>query len=103
MYYRLEYTPGPVGLPGDHRKFSISFYSFFMLMILLILSGHLVPALTAISRSLVRSWNIFLLYVYLYIRLVVMPNGRPFVKYVMEQIVDWQSMHAYRCFTSIMG
>ena len=102
MCYQLEYTPGPVGLPGGHRKLLISFYSFFMLVILLILSGHLVPALTAISRSSVRSGNMYLPRVDRYIRLVVMPNGRSFVKYVTEEIVDWQCMHAFHCFTSIM-
>ena len=102
MCYQLEYTPGPVGLPGGHRKLLISFYSSFMLVILLILSGHLVPALTAISRSSVRSGNMYLLHVDRYIRLVVMPNGRPFVKYATEVIVDWQCMHAFRYFINFM-
>jgi hypothetical protein len=74
-----------------------------MLVILLILSEHLVPALIAISRSSVLSGNMYLLHVDRYIRLVVMPNGRPFVKYVTEEIVDWQCMHAFHYFTSIMG
>ena len=74
-----------------------------MLMILLILSGHLVLALTVISRSSVRSGNMYLLHVDRYIRLVVMPNGRLFVMYATEVIVDWQCMHAFHYFKSIMG
>ena len=56
-------------------------------MILLILSGHLVPALTAVGRSIVHSGNMYSCSVDCYILLVMTPNGRDFVEYVTGVIV----------------
>ena len=61
--------------------------NFFTLAIFLSLKGHLVHARSARKRSMVLSGSISSPLVNNCIRLVVMPNGKHFVKYVRGVIV----------------